>query len=204
MAVPCPRCGREYDVTLFEFGRTLWCTCGSRVGLAPRERRLAASPRRFFADAMLGRLARWLRLLGFDCAWEADIADEVLVRRALVEDRIVLTRDRSLLDEWRVSDLYRVEAEPIRDQLAEVIRRFDLAAEIQLLSRCSRCNEPLVAATPEQVALRVPPRVLDRHVDYAICPACARIYWQGTHARRIRRVVDEVVAGAADGSRRGP
>lgn len=204
MAVPCPHCGREYDVTLFEFGRTLWCTCGSRVGLMPRERRLATSPRRFFADAMLGRLARWLRLLGFDCAWEADIADEALVRRALIEGRTVLTRDRALADEWRVSDLYRVDAETTRDQLAEVLRRFDLAAEIRLLSRCSRCNEPLVTATPDQVALRVPPRVLDRHADYSICPACERIYWHGTHADRIRRVVDEVVAGDADASRRAP
>jgi uncharacterized protein with PIN domain len=205
MAVPCPRCGREYDVTRFEFGRTLWCTCGSRVGLAPQERRLAEVPRRFFADAMLGRLARWLRLLGFDCAWQADITDEDLVRRALFEGRIALTRDRSLLEDWRVSNLYRVEAENTREQLAEVVRKFGLADEIRVLSRCSRCNEMLVAAAAEQVALHVPPRVLERHADYAACPACGRIYWQGSHARRICDVVDDLLAGAAEdlGGREG-
>ena len=69
VAVPCPRCGREYDVALFGFGRTIWCTCGGRVGLGPRRRSLQVPTEgRFIADAMLGKLARWLRLLGFDCA----------------------------------------------------------------------------------------------------------------------------------------
>lgn len=204
MAVPCPSCGREYDVTLFEFGRTLWCTCGSRVGLERRERRLAPAPPRFFADAMLGRLARWLRLLGFDCAWEADIADEDLVRRALAEGRVVLTRDRRLPEEWRVSGLHLVEGEQIRDQLAEVIRSFDLAGSIRLLSRCSRCNEPLAPTAPVDVAARVPPRVLERHGDYSACPACGRIYWQGTHAERIRRLVDELLGRSGGAAGPGP
>jgi uncharacterized protein with PIN domain len=197
VAVPCPRCEREYDVTLFEFGRTLWCTCGSRVGLAPRERLSPGSERRFIADAMLGRLARWLRLLGFDCAWEHDIADEALVRRAIAEDRIVLSRDRALPEEWRISGIHRVDAEKVRDQLAEVVGAFDLAPEIRLLSRCSHCNAPLAPAALRDVVDRVPQRVLERHKAFSACPACGRVYWEGSHTARIKGFVDALLASLA-------
>ncbi len=191
--MPCPGCGRDYDVTLFEFGRTLWCTCGSRVGMEPRERHLAGPGPCFIADAMLGRLARWLRLLGFDCAWERDIPDEALVRRAVLEGRVVLSRDRALAEEWRVSDLHLVGSEKVREQLVEVLERFGLAPHVALLSRCSECNVRLVPAAPEDV-LRVPPRVLERHAVFSTCPACRRVYWEGTHSERIRRFVAELLA----------
>jgi uncharacterized protein with PIN domain len=194
MAVPCPGCGREYDVTLFEFGRTIWCTCGSRVGLGPRVRRRGGGARRFIADAMLGSLARWLRLLGFDCAWEPDIADARLVRRALDEGRVVLSRDRRLPEEWRIAGIHLVAAEKVRDQLAEVVRAFGLAPEIRLLSRCSRCNTPLVRATADEVTGRVHARVLERHQLFSACPQCSRVYWEGTHSERIRRFVDTLLA----------
>ncbi|MHC4429729.1 MAG: Mut7-C RNAse domain-containing protein [Planctomycetota bacterium] len=101
--VCCPGCGRVYDAGLFDLGRSLQCACGTTVSPPLVERPgLADRPPRFMADAMLGRLARWLRLLGFDTAWEADIDDTDLVRRAAEERRIVLTRDRILVREWRV------------------------------------------------------------------------------------------------------
>jgi hypothetical protein len=167
------------------------------VGLVPRERRLEAAERRFFADAMLGRLARWLRLLGFDCAWEADIPDERLVRRALEEKRVILSRDRRLPEEWQVSDIHLVRAEKARDQLGEVLRHFDLAAEVKLLSRCSRCNARLGPAALADVTGRVPARVLERHASFSACPECGRIYWEGTHTERIRRFVDDLLAGSS-------
>lgn len=197
MAVPCPRCGREYDVSLFEFGRTLWCTCGSRVGLAPR-RRPARSERRFIADAMLGRLARWLRLLGFDCAWEPDIADEALVRRAISEGRTLLSRDRALPEEWCIPAFHRVDAEKVREQLGEVVGAFGLAREVRLLSRCSHCNIPLRPATREDVADHIPARVLEGQSVFSVCPACERVYWEGSHTARIRRFVDELLAAPSD------
>ena len=197
MGVPCQHCGREYDVTLFEFGRTIWCTCGSRVGLRPRARRIGPrAEKRFIADAMLGRLARWLRLLGFDCAYDTRILDPDLVRRGVAEERIILSRDRALPQEWWVSEIYLVQAEDLRSQLAEVLRRFGLAAEIRLLSRCAECNQRLRPADAAAVADRVPERIRTTHDAFSECPGCGRVYWEGTHAARIRRFVDELLAAA--------
>ena len=197
MGVPCQHCGREYDVTLFEFGRTIWCTCGSRVGLRPRARRIGPrAEKRFIADAMLGRLARWLRLLGFDCAYDTRILDPDLVRRGAAEERIILSRDRALPQEWWVSEIYLVQAEDVRSQLVEVLRRFGLAAEIRLLSRCAECNQRLRPADAAAIAGRAPERILMTHDAFSECPGCGRVYWEGTHAARIRRFVDELLAAA--------
>ncbi len=191
MAVPCSGCGREYDVTLFEFGRTLWCACGRRVGAERRERSLGApGETRFVADAMLGRLARWLRLLGFDCAWEPDVSDRDLVRRGVEEQRVILTRDRALADEWRVSGIQTLRAERTGEQLRELLGRLDLADSVRLFSRCSACNEPLAEVAPESVRGRVPDRVFAQQEAFRGCPRCGRIYWEGSHTARVRRVAE--------------
>lgn len=143
---------------------------------------------------MLARLARWLRLLGFDCAYDGGITDAELVRRALAESRTILTRDRKLADEWWVSNVYVVTADELRDQLLEVIRRYDLARSIAVLSRCNECDEPVQPVPVEEIRNWVPPNVLELHHDFSMCPKCGRVYWEGTHAERIRRVVDELLA----------
>jgi uncharacterized protein with PIN domain len=145
------------------------------------------------ADAMLGRLARWLRILGYDTAWEEHISDEALVRRALDEERIILTRDRSLGSEWRVSGISLVQAEEPVAQLAEVSASFDLGARARPFSRCSRCNTELVAADRDTARGRVPPRILERFARFQRCPGCERFYWDGSHTDRMRRVLAEVV-----------
>jgi hypothetical protein len=197
VAVSCQRCGREYDVTLFAYGRTLWCTCGNRVGIEPRVLRVdGGPPRRFAADAMLGRLARWLRLLGFDCAYDPEITDEAIVRLAVSEGRTILTRDRSLPAEWWVPDVFVVREEDVRAQLVEVVGRFDLAGSIRVLTRCNACNHPLRRVARADVAARVPPHVLARHDDFSECRSCGRAYWEGSHARRIRALVERLLAAA--------
>ena len=195
MSVPCARCGREYDVTLFEFGRTLWCTCGNRVGVEARIRHVATDAEvRFIADAMLGKLAHWLRLLGFDCAYESEISDAELVRRGVEQGRVVLTRDRALPDEWRASGICVVRAERTFEQLGEVVQRFDLARSVRLFTRCSECNQRLAAATAAELRGRAPASILATRERFQECPGCKRVYWEGSHTQRIQRVVEQLLA----------
>ena len=195
MAVPCQHCDREYDVALFAFGRTIWCTCGNRVGIEPRVRQLGRlTQKRFSADAMLGRLARWLRLLGFDCTYDPKITDEEIVRHAVLDSRTILTRDRSLPEEWWIPDIYVVREEEVRKQLLEVIERFDLSSCIRVFTRCNGCNRALNRVTRLDVSGRVPPRVLKLHDVFSECRDCGRVYWEGTHTARIRALVEGLVA----------
>jgi uncharacterized protein with PIN domain len=197
MGVPCPGCGRQYDVALFPFGRTIHCTCGRRVGLEARMRfeEPEGAPR-FIADAMLGRVARWLRIMGFDTAYEADIADAELVRRSFEERRTILTRDRALPEEWRVDSIYVVASENGMDQLREVARVFDLWGERKLFTRCSVCNAGLQAARRGDVRGDVPERVFATHADFRRCSVCARVYWRGSHTARMERVIAQVLGDA--------
>jgi uncharacterized protein with PIN domain len=197
VSVPCPRCGRDYDVALFQFGRTIDCSCGYPVGLEPRVRRARAGAEiRFIADAMLGRLARWLRTLGCDTEFEAEIRDAELARRGIEEERAILTRDRRFPEEWRVPCVLVLESQAPLDQLREVARAFDLDAESRLFTRCSRCNSSLDAVTPDQVASQVPQRVLLERSRFARCPSCGRVYWEGSHTARMRRLLTRALPDA--------
>jgi len=196
MAVTCSACGREYDVTLFQFGRTIHCTCGARVGLEKRlGPPLSATEPRFIADAMLGRLARWLRILGFDTAYDPQIADEDLVRRGLTERRHILTRDRRLRDEWRVSNCIILDSEDVDAQVTQIVTRLGLASAIRLFSRCPVCNALLVPLPEDEARPRVPPRVAERHHTFAHCPECDRVYWEGSHTERMRARLKELLEG---------
>jgi uncharacterized protein with PIN domain len=198
MSVPCPRCGREYDVTLFQFGRTIHCTCGSRVGLEPRVQRVSAGGEvRFMVDAMLGRLARWLRIIGCDAAFDAEIPDADLVRRALEEDRVILTRDRALPEEWRIPRVLIVESESLLDQLRQVTRAYGLDWRSRLFTRCSRCNTELEPASHDDVAHRVPERLRREQQHFFRCASCGRVYWSGSHITRMRRVLEQALGAVA-------
>src|SRR5690606_3446894 len=200
MAISCPGCGRGYDEARFAHGRTLWCACGARVA-GPLPVAAPAVELRFAVDAMLGRLARWLRLLGFDAWSEPDVPDERLVRRALEDGRWILTRDRALPREWRAPRVHVVAAEAPFAQLREVARAFDLAARARPFARCSRCNAELRPLAPGEVAQRVPARVRERHERFLACPGCRRAYWEGTHVARMRRVMEEALRGDPGGDR---
>jgi uncharacterized protein with PIN domain len=144
---------------------------------------------RFIADAMLGRLGRWLRTLGYDTAFDAEIADADLARRGIEEGRVILTRDRRFAEQWRVPRVLVLESQAPLDQLREVAHAFDLDAESRLFTRCSRCNATLDAAPPQEVADRIPERVLRERSRFARCPSCGRVYWEGSHTARMRRLV---------------
>lgn len=194
--VPCPGCGRGYGAGRFATGRSLQCACGARVGLR-RETGIGREERpRFLADVMLGGLARWLRALGYDTAWEAEIADDELVRRGLEERRMILTRDTRLVEEWWLDALVRVSAEAPLEQLREVADRFGLSAGA-VFTRCLRCNVPLEPVSREEAAGRVPPDVLAGPGEIRRCPRCGRLYWEGSHTARMRQEIARALGDEA-------
>ncbi len=149
---------------------------------------------RFVVDGHLGRLARYLRMLGFDARWRSDAGDEELARVAATERRVLLTRDQGLLKRRIVSHGYWVRAADPRRQLAEVVRRLDLSRAIAPFRRCLRCNEPLETVAKEVVEDELPPAVRRRHDAFRRCPSCRRVYWAGSHHRRMVELVSELLA----------
>jgi hypothetical protein len=149
--------------------------------------------RAFIADVHLGRLARYMRLAGFDTLWRADARDDELARLARDARRILLTRDVGLLKRGDVAFGYWVRAtEPAR-QLAEVLRRFDVGRLTAPFTRCLRCNTLLEPIAKEAIVHRLPPRVRQEAQTFSHCPTCDRVYWPGTHWNRMRLLLASAV-----------
>ena len=140
---------------------------------------------RFVADAHLGGLARFLRMLGFDTLHRNALADEEIRRLAEAERRIVLTRDRELLKCREIARGAYVRALKPEAQLIEVAGRYDLAARARPFSLCLRCNLPLQPAERAAVAQRVPPAVYALHERFVRCPGCDGVFWPGSHYERM-------------------
>ncbi len=169
---------------------------GERVAVYPVFERLDVSPitrlrpkplrtPRFIADVHLGTLARYLRLLGFDTAYDNRAADADLVRHSVGERRILLTRDVGLLKHRVLTHAHYVRAtEPAR-QLDEVVKALDLRARIKPFSRCMRCNARLRRVSKASVADELPPRVRERVRTVSRCAGCGQLYWPGTHFDRL-------------------
>ncbi len=140
---------------------------------------------RFVLDVHLGKLARYLRILGFDTRYRNDFADAEIVRIAAAERRIVLTRDLGILKHNAVSHGAFLRATDPRRQLEEVLERFDLWRRVRLFGRCSHCNGVLAAATPADAARQVPEGVLARYRRFYRCAGCGQVYWEGSHYERM-------------------
>lgn len=151
---------------------------------------------RFAADSHLGRLARLLRMAGFDTLFDNAWPDAELARLSLQDDRIVLSRDRDLLMRRDILRGCHVPARDPQEQLRELALRYPLASRMNPFSLCMLCNVPLVPEAPEAVAQRIPPSVRNRLEHFASCPACRRVYWEGSHWARMRGVLAELLPSA--------
>ena len=162
-----------------------------RLDIAPLQHLRPAPLRdpRFVLDTHLGKLARHLRLAGFDSLWRNDYADEEIVALARAGRRIVLTRDCGLLKRRAVERGHFVHAIDAGLQLAEVIRVFQLEGMLRPFSRCRECNVALVDANKSEMAELLPERVREFYDRFMRCPGCARIYWEGTHYERLKRML---------------
>ena len=140
---------------------------------------------RFIVDGHLGRLARNLRLAGFDTLYDPAWDDAAIVQRAAAERRTILTRDKAMLRRSAVDRGYFVRNTAVGPQVAEVVRALQLESLLQPFTRCRECNTPLEDITIEEASARVPPRVAASHQRFKACPGCGRVYWEGSHYARM-------------------
>jgi uncharacterized protein len=148
---------------------------------------------RFVLDTHLGRLAVYLRMLGFDTLYQNDYHDEELARISSSEMRILLTRDRGLLKRSCVTHGYCLRGTDPRRQLVEVLRRFDLFGSTVPFQRCLRCNGLLQPVSKELIVDRLPPQTRQQFDEFHACPACDRIYWKGSHYDEMQRFIERVL-----------
>jgi hypothetical protein len=153
---------------------------------------------RFVCDVHLGRLARRLRLLGFDTWYRTDADDDELADVAVTEQRILLTRDRGLLMRRVIVHGYCPRSAHADVQAGEVLRRFRLAGQVTPLGRCARCNGLLRPIDKQAVIDVLPPRTRVEHERFARCADCGRVYWPGSHTTRIMRFVGSALHAAGD------
>ena len=139
---------------------------------------------KFIADVMVGKLARWLRILGFDTKYSNQYEDDEVIRIAETEDRVILTRDVPMASRRIKARCLLIASDHYREQLRQVIEAFYLK-DFTIFSRCLECNTPLDDADKEAVFERVPPFVYLTQERFAVCPSCNRVYWHGTHADAI-------------------
>lgn len=139
-------------------------------------------PPRFIADCMLGKLARWLRIVGYDAAYENRISDEDLIARARREGRVLLTRDTRLVKRRALPPNILIGSEVAEIQLRQVLEELDLRVRTDgLLSRCIVCNREAVPISRREAHGEVPPYVHRTQRRFSRCPDCRRIYWRATH-----------------------
>ncbi len=143
----------------------------------------------FFADVMLGRLAKWLRILGYDTSYEQTITSEKLVNTARNENRMILTRNKKLIKTLDESECLFIEGNFLVNQLKQVIDEFNLDMSENFLSRCTVCNAEIVPANKEEVINDVPDFVFRMQNEFSKCPKCGKIFWKGTHLKRMEEIL---------------
>lgn len=145
---------------------------------------------KFIADRMLGKLATYLRMLGFDTLYDTGHDPCPLAERAAKEERIILTRDTALRRALTPSASVFIADNLPSDQLLAVVRTLRITSiDVHPFSLCLKCNRKLLKKEREFVASAVPDYVLATHQDFSVCPQCGRVYWQGSHKKRMEKMV---------------
>lgn len=193
--------GRSVDFTHLLRG-------GERVAVYPvfeslditplvRLRPLPLRDPRFVADGHLGKLARHLRMAGFDTLCDAGWDDDHIVSISAVQRRTILTRDKAMLRRSDVERGYFVRAVDSEAQLREVVGRMQLEGRLAPFTRCRECNVLLEDVDREAVLARLPEKVQGLYERFRRCPGCERVYWEGTHFERMKGVLERLRAARA-------
>ena len=157
--------------------------------------RLRAKPLRkpkFILDVHLGTLAKYMRMLGFDTLYKNNYKDEEIVKISLKERRAILTKDRGILKRSEVTHGYWIRGSITKEQIIEVIKRFDLKEQIKELSRCLKCNSLLKKIPKGQIIDRLPRKVRESQQEFYYCESCDKIFWKGSHYTKMKGIIEEL------------
>ncbi|MFC2088173.1 Mut7-C RNAse domain-containing protein [Calditrichota bacterium] len=157
--------------------------------------KLRAKPLRhtkFILDVQLGKLSRWLRLLGFDSQYRNDYQDIEIVKTALAKLRIILTRDQELLKIKVVNHGYWVRSTDVEKQLVEIINRFDLRSQLNPFTRCMVCNGILEKVEKRQVINSLLPQTKKYNNEFYQCSICLKVYWKGSHYKKMKNKIEQI------------
>ncbi len=145
---------------------------------------------KFVLDIHLGKLAKLMRIAGFDTSYNNKYDDESITRISITEKRTILTRDTGLLKRKEITHGYFVRNIKAEKQLEEVIERFHLEKSIKPFTRCLICNSTLEKIEKEKIINRIPPKVKERQNEFSICKQCNKIYWKGTHYDKMLKILN--------------
>lgn len=148
---------------------------------------------RFIADEMLGKLAKWLRILGYDTVYKTGMNDNELLQQAIMENRIILTRDTLLIKRRLAKRHLLIKDDFLPQQLKQVINEFKLDTKSYFLTRCLVCNQSLVLVDKKEAQKQVPPYVYTTQDSFSKCPSCKRIYWRATHVTHLQQRLDFII-----------
>ena len=154
---------------------------------------MSSEPLKFIADAMLGRLARWLRILEHDVVYDSSISDNDLIARAIREHRIILTMDRKLTERESAKNSLLIKSPSYKEQLKQVITHYNIDYKSGIFTRCLVCNSLLASIEKEKIKDKVPPYVYSTQDEFDICQQCGRIYWSGTHRVKMLGMLGEIM-----------
>lgn len=149
---------------------------------------------RFIADVMLGRLAKWLRLAGFDVLYSNSFDDDEIIEISNRERRVMLSRDTRLLIRKSVKEFVFLKSEEVQQQIREVFAAVHLSGAAAPLTRCLSCNETLAEISREAVQGRVPPYVFETQKSFKSCARCGKVFWAGTHRASVIRSLERLLS----------
>lgn len=148
---------------------------------------------KFIADVNVGKLAKWLRMLGFDTLYDSQYGDAEIVRISLAENRIILTRDTGIAKRKSAKNCILIEADESIRQLQQVIAETGIEIdEDNTFTRCIICNTPLESVKKEAVAGNVPAYIYETHDEFARCPKCNKIFWKGSHLAGMKSIIKRI------------
>lgn len=162
------------------------------LDIPPNANKSSISETRFILDAHLGKLAKYLRMLGFDTLYSNHFKDNEIISLAETSHHIILTRDKSLLTSSKIKRGCYVRAIHPHEQLKEIVRRFDLTKQFKSFTRCMTCNAPLSKVDKNSILSKIPTEVASVFNDFYYCRTCDKVFWKGSHFRRMEQYIREL------------